>query len=870
MSLRATVAIVGLVLGPAVAALTSDGAPLVWRRGFSPATRGARGPKGPPPQLSTRASSGLGVRAQSASPPGPPVSSNRDYPVQPVPFTAVHLDDVFWAPRIETNRVETIPFAFKQCELSGRVDNFIRAAQALRGEALQNTKPPGYPFDDTDVYKVIEGASYALSVHPDPKLDAYVDSLIEKIAAAQEKDGYLYTPRTINPANPHPWSGKERWELERDDSHELYNLGHLYEAAVAHYQATGKRTLLDIAIRTADLLVETFGPGKKSIWPGHQITEMGLAKLYRVTGNEQYLTLAKFLLDERGPTPGAKTNPRGLDYNQAHKRVFEQTDAVGHAVRATYMYSGMADVAALTGDTSYLNAVDAIWQSVVGKKLYITGGIGATGQGEAFGGDYELPNMTAYNETCAAIGNDYWNHRLFLLHADGRYIDVMERTLYNGLISGVSLDGKSFFYPNPLESNGQHERSPWFGVACCPGNITRFLASVPGYVYALQGEAIFVNLFAKGNANVKLKDGRTVKLTQDTQYPWDGAVRITVEPETPGPFALKLRIPGWARDEVVPSDLYRFADTNRENVTVRLNGSAVPAAHTNGYVDLRREWKAGDVVELVLPMPVRRVVASDKVAADRGRVALQRGPIVYAAEWPDSPNGKVRNLVLPPDAQLTSEFRRDLLRGVQVIKGRAFGLSVDAQGKVVKAEQDFMAIPYATWANRGRGQMVVWLAASDDAARPTPWPTVAMTSTVTTSATTSAITASPSRRSATAINDGEEPQASDDPSSYFDWWPRKGTTEWVEYAFAKPSGVSEVEVYWFGDTNHGDVRVPASWRVLYKEGDTWKPVDAREPYGVEKDRYNRVTFTPVTTSGLRLEVTMQPEWSAGIQEWKVR
>jgi DUF1680 family protein len=810
------------------------------------------------------------ARAQSTSPPRPAVASDRDYPVQPVPFTAVHLDDGFWAPRIETNRVETIPFAFKQCELSGRVDNFIRAAKALRGEPLGNTKPPGYPFDDTDLYKVIEGASYALSVHPDPKLDAYVDSLIEKISAAQEKDGYLYTTRTINPASPHPWAGRQRWELERDDSHELYNLGHLYEAAVAHHQATGKRTLLDVAIRTADLLVETFGPGKKSIWPGHQITEMGLAKLYRVTGNERYLALAKFLLDERGPNPGEKTNPRGLDYNQAHRRVVEQTDAVGHAVRATYMYSGMADVAALTGDASYLEAVDAIWQSVVGKKLYITGGIGASGRGEAFGGEYELPNMTAYNETCAAIGNDYWNHRLFLLHGDAKYIDVMERTLYNGLISGVSLDGKSFFYPNPLESNGQHERSPWFGVACCPGNITRFLASVPGYVYALQGDTIFVNLFAKGTADVTLQDGRKVTLSQDTRYPWDGAVRLTVAPERPGSFALKVRIPGWARNEVVPSDLYRFADANAEPAGIRVNGTQAAVTPTNGYVEVRRAWQRGDVVQLDLPMPVRRVLANEKVQADRGRAALQRGPIVYALEGPDNRNGKVRNIVLPDDAPLTSEFRPDLLRGVQVIKGRAFGLAYDAQGRVDKTEQDLVAIPYATWANRGRGQMIVWVATADKVARPTPWPTVGMTSTVTTSATGGAITASPSRRSPTAMNDGEDPQASDDPSSYFDWWPRRGTSEWVEYAFARPATVSEVEVYWFDDTGHGEVRVPASWRVLYKDGEAWKPVDAREPYRVEKNGYNKVTFTPVSTGALRLELTMQPEWSAGIQEWKVR
>src|SRR4051812_17428642 len=737
----------------------------------------------------------------------PPVASTHDYPVQPVPFTAVHLDDVFWAPRIETNRIVTIPFAFKQCELSGRVENFIRAAKALRGEPLDNTKLPGYPFDDTDVYKVIEGASYALSVTPDPTLDAYVDSLIEKIAAAQEKDGYLYTARTINPAHPHPWSGHARWELERDDSHELYDLGHLYEAAVAHYQATGKRSLLDVAIRTADLLVDTFGPGKRSIWPGHQITEMGLAKLYRVTGNEKYLALAKFMLDERGRTEGVKTNPRGLTYNQADKPVIEQTEAVGHAVRATYMYSGMADVAALTGDASYVHAVDAIWQNVVGKKLYLTGGIGATGRGEAFGGDYELPNMTAYNETCAAIANDFWNHRLFLLQADAKYIDVMERTLYNGLISGLSLDGKSFFYPNPLESNGQHARSPWFGVACCPGNITRFLASVPGYAYAVQSDSIFVNLFAKGTADIHLADKRAVKLTQDTRYPWDGTVRIVIQPEQPGTFDLKLRIPGWARNEPVPSDLYRFADTSTEQPVIRVNGTDVPMAVTDGYSAVRRAWKAGDVVELVLPMPIRRVLANDQVEADRGRVALQRGPIVYAAEWPDNPNGKVRNIVMPREAQLTSEFRPDLLGGVQVIRGRAFGLAHDAQGTVIKREQDFVAIPYATWANRGRGQMVVWLAESDDAARPTPGPTLAMTSTVAVSGTDAAITASPTRPAPTAVNDGEEPHASDDPASYFDWWPRKGTTEWIEYAFSARATVSETEVYFFDDRDHGQVRV---------------------------------------------------------------
>ena len=590
----------------------------------------------------------------------------------------MHVDDAFWAPRIETNRAVTIPFAFQKCEETGRIDNFVRAAAALRGEALQNTKPPGYPFDDSDLYKVIEGACYALNVRPDPSLESYLDRLIEKIGAAQEKDGYLYTTRTINPEKPHPWAGAKRWELERVDSHELYNLGHLYEAAVAHYQATGKRSLLDIALRTADLLAKTFGPGKESIWPGHQITEMGLAKLYRVTGDERYLNLAKFMLDARGPD-GEKGS--GRPYNQSQAKVVEQAEAVGHAVRATYMYSGMADVAALTGDSAYIRAIDSIWEDVAGRKLYITGGIGATGSGEAFGRGYELPNMSAYNETCAAVGNDLWNQRLFLLHADAKYIDVLERTLYNGLISGVSLDGKSFFYPNPLESVGQHQRSPWFGVACCPGNITRFLASVPGYVYAQRGDTLYVNLFMGSKADIRMDNGRTIALVQETRYPWDGAVKMTVIPDSAADFTINVRIPGWARGEAVPSDLYRFFDKPNQPVALKVNGKSVSIDIHKGYSALSRKWQKGDVIELLLPMPVRRVVANERIAADRGRVALQRGPVVYCAEWPDNANGRVRNLVLPDDAPLTTEFRPELLNGVQVIKSKAISLANDAQGK---------------------------------------------------------------------------------------------------------------------------------------------------------------------------------------------
>jgi DUF1680 family protein len=645
----------------------------------------------------------------------PPAGLPRDYPVQPVPFTAVRLDDGFWAPRIEINRAVSVPSAFEHCERTGRVGNFARAAAALRGEAIEDRTPPGYPFDDSDVYKVIEAASYTLGVHPDPALDAYVDRLVATIAAAQEPDGYLYTARTIDPRHPHPWAGSERWALETVDSHELYDLGHLYEAAVAHYQATGKRALLEVALRSADLLTRTFGPGRRSIWPGHQVTEMGLVKLYRVTGRESYLALAKFLLDQRGPdgSPGA-----GRTYNQSHARLADQVEPVGHAVRAVYMYSGAADVAALTGDTACARASDTIWGRLVASKLYVTGGIGSTGEGEAFGADYELPNMTAYNETCAAVGSCFWNQRLFLLHADARYIDVLERTLYNGLLSGVSLDGKTFFYPNPLESAGQHARSPWFRVACCPGNLTRFLASLPGYVYASAGRAIYVNLFAAGTAEIRLDGGCVVRLRQQTRYPWDGRVRIVVTPEGDGDVAVNVRIPGWARNEPVPSDLYRFLDRAPDAPTVTVNGAAVPLALERGYVAIRRRWRPGDVVDLALPMPVRRVVAHERVEADRGRVAIERGPLVYAAEWPESPAGRVRNLVLPDAAALGAEFRPGLLGGVTVVTGRAFSLTRGPDGRVSKAEQAFTAIPYYAWANRGRGEMLVWIPRVESAARP--------------------------------------------------------------------------------------------------------------------------------------------------------
>jgi DUF1680 family protein len=639
----------------------------------------------------------------SAADPAP-----RDYPIQGVPFTAVHLNDAFWAPRLETNRIVTIPYAFGQCKASGRMDNFARAAAVLRGEKIKNRKPPGFPFDDTDPYKVLEGAAYTLAVQPDPKLSADLDKLIALFAAAQEPDGYLYTTRTIDPQHPHKWAGTSRWVNDPELSHELYNAGHLFEAAAAHYQATGQTNLLNVALKEADLLCQTFGPATNQLhlWPGHEIVEMGLARLYRVTGNPRYLDLAKYFIDVRGSRPG------GDDYHQSRIPPVNQAEAIGHAVRAGYLYSGMADVAALTGDPQYVRAIDAIWENVVSKKLYLTGGIGARAKGEAFGDDYELPNLTAYNETCAAVANVYWNERLFLLHGDAKYVDVLERTLYNGLLSGISLDGTKFFYPNPLESDGTHQRSPWFGCACCPGNLTRFLASVPGYVYAQSKSTIYVNLYAAGTADFKLPDGRSVKITQETRYPWDGTVKISVQPGENKSlrFTLKLRIPGWVRNEVVPGDLYKFSDSVNEPATLRVgNRNVLPTKFDLGYVTLDRTWEPGEVFQLDLPMRIRKVTANESVTTDRGRVALQRGPIVFCAEWPDTPGGKPRSLLLPDEQPLTTRFDPALLNGVQVIEGKGLNVTTNSYGNITKTLQDFMAIPYYAWANRGPGEMTVWI-----------------------------------------------------------------------------------------------------------------------------------------------------------------
>ncbi len=600
--------------------------------------------------------------------------------LSPIPFTEVHIDDKFWAPRLETVREKTLPHNLEFCERTGRLSNFAKAGSLMEGEFR------GIYFNDSDVYKVLEGAAYSLASHPDKKLDKRVHEIIAWISAAQQDNGYLNSYYTLVEPD-------KKW-TNLKDKHELYCAGHLFEAAVAHYTATGKRTLLDVACKFADHIDSIFGPGKRHGVPGHEEIELALVKLWRATGEERYLKLAQFFLEERGQATAREIFG---DYCQDHKPIEEQSEICGHAVRAMYLYTGVADIAAITGDRGYIDAMERIWSDVVFRKMYITGGIGPSASNEGFTVAYDLPNDSAYAETCASIGMILWNHRLNLLHADARFADIVERVLYNGLLSGLSLDGEKFFYVNPLASQGKHHRKPWYNCACCPTNVVRFMPTVGGYVYAHSNDAIHVNLYIAGQTTVRLRD-TSVKLTQQTRYPWDGNVEIIVEPTVPATFDICMRIPAWC-----------------EGARLRLNGNAVDKLEMEkGYARVNRKWKGGDTLQLELPMPIERIEAHPNVKANVGRVALQRGPIVYCLEAVDN-GGYVKGLAVPRDAKLTAEHRPALLGGVTVVKGEALTSSVeDWEGTLYRKLSKsrpirFVAVPYYAWDNREPGEMVVWI-----------------------------------------------------------------------------------------------------------------------------------------------------------------
>jgi DUF1680 family protein len=759
--------------------------------------------------------------------------------LRPVPFTQVQIRDSFWSPRQETNRLASIPVNLAMLEKSGNIQNFeLAAAGATNGFR-------GPVFMDSDVYKAIEAASYSLATHPDAELARRLDSIIAKIAAAQQPDGYVDTYYIVKEPG-------RRWTNLRD-CHELYCAGHMFEAAVAHYQATGQRNFLNVATKCADHIDSVFGPGKRLGYPGHPEIELALIKLWRVTGEQRYFNLARFFIENRGRKFFAQEHQTPLDqydgtYWLDDVPIYDHQKIKGHAVRAAYLLSGATDVAAETRDPALLNMLDRVWHNTTERNMYLTGGIGPSAHNEGFTVDYDLPNLTAYQETCASVALAQWNHRLALLHGDARYADVFERALYNGSLAGVALDGKRFFYVNPLASAGNHHRSEWFGCACCPPNEARTLASLGGYAYAASDDALWVNLYIQGAATTTLH-GQNVTLDVKTDYPWNGKVTFKPQVQNPSQFQLRLRVPGWCRDAAVSVNKHKVAEPRTER----------------GYVVLDRTWRKGDVVELNLAMPVERIAANPHVKEDLNQFAIQRGPLVYCLEACDQ-TAPLSSLYLPPNAELKAENRDHLLGGVVVITGSA---SVDDepdwkrglyQAAVAPRHIPFTAIPYYAWDNRQPGAMKVWLPVA-------PLPPVvrglAQRADVGLSFTSD-------NCQPWGINDGIEPKTSHDhPGAVCHWWPHKGTDEWAQYSWQAPVQVSSAKVYWFEDEGSGECRLPVSWQIEYLDGGDWKPVAAKATNPIAKDQWCKTSFTPVTTTALRLSVKLKAGWAAGLQEWKV-
>lgn len=583
--------------------------------------------------------------------------------INPVQFSEVKITDDFWAPRLKNHKDVTLAVCIDQIEnQTGRIRNFENAA-------LKQGEHSGIYFDDSDVYKALEGMAYSLQNNPDPVLEAKCDEWIAKFAAAQEEDGYINTYYTLTGLD-------KRWTVM--DKHEMYCAGHMIEAGVAYYNVTGKRTLLDVCIRMADHMMSLFGPGKRDWVPGHEEIELALVKLYQATGEKKYLDFSEWLIDERGKGLGANEGkPWNAEYHQDDKPVREMTDIAGHAVRAMYLYCGMADVAAYTGDQGYIDALGRLWDDVVLKNMYVTGGIGQSAHNEGFTEDYSLPNLTAYCETCASVGMVLWNWRMNQFTGDGKYVDVMERSMYNGALAGISLDGDRFFYVNPLESLGNHHRQAWYGCACCPSQICRFLPSIGNYIYGVSDDAIWVNLYIGDKADVRF-GGKNLTLTQETRYPWEGAVKLTVGTRSAVKADMRLRIPGWCKSYVI-----------------KVNGAEVNPEVESGYAVLPGRWKDGDVIELDMDMPVELVAADPRTKEDEGMRAVQRGPLVYCIEEVDNKDG-FDELAISEDAEFTTAFQKDLLKGVVTIDAKACG-------KTLKY------IPYYSWDNREAGKMKVWV-----------------------------------------------------------------------------------------------------------------------------------------------------------------
>lgn len=780
-------------------------------------------------------------------------------PATPVPFTEVRLTEGFWAERMRVNASATLEANWAQCEKTGRLANFTRAAAKLRGG--EGGKYEGYFFNDSDVYKMLEGSCDVLAMMPAgaerAALEARIDGLVALIASAQHESGYINGYFTLNEPD-------QQW-ANLKDKHELYCAGHLIEAAVAHQKATGKDTLVRVAIKLADCIDRTFGPAPKRAGVcGHEEIELALIKLSSLVGDARYRALAKYFVEQRGraqqvaPTgndPGAPGGPADArapwgEYCQDYAPVRDHTRAVGHAVRATYYYSSVTDLARLGPDLTYVPALERVWDDLTGTKMYVTGGIGTSSANEGFTTSFDLPNETAYAETCAGIGLVLWAQRMSLLHAErgAPYIDVMERALYNAVLSGVSLDGRRFFYDNPLASRGKHARQEWFGCACCPPNILRLIAQVGGLMYSKGEDSIFVNLYASGTMTTQLEGG-AVTVTQRTDYPWSGEVDLAVDTDREEDVTLNLRIPAWCHD-----------------AKVALNRSALAVAAVEGYVPIKRRWKHGDVVSLQLSMPPERVYADPRIKDDRGHVAIQRGPLVYCFEQVDQKNAGVRRAALPAGGAMTERRVPELLGGVRVIDvpgvktAQREGAGAYQSGETHPVT--LTAVPYFAWANRDPGDMLVWMPESVTLTQPPLDPTIHASASHCYSSDT-----------VDALLDNAVPASSGDHSvPRLTFWPHRGTREWVQYDFTSPKMVRGTEIYWFDDAAvRGQCRLPRSWSVSALTGGTWKQVATG--CEVAKDRFSSVEFAPVACEGLRIDIELAGEgesaMSGGVLEWRI-
>nr|AIA99612.1 hypothetical protein [uncultured bacterium contig00110(2014)] len=801
-------------------------------------------------------------------------NSQKEDLLTPVTFNHVTLKDTFWKNRMEIQKQVLVPVAFERTQRA--VNDLQKTADFLKGNPTSLASPSR--FDTSDLYKVIEGAAYILTLKRDEALEKQIDDIAVIIAAAQEEDGYLYPAHTTGSYRfAELWGGAGMGDRPYSwvvHSHELYNVGHLYEAAVAYYQATGKHNLLDIAEKNARHVNQVFFKGGDARYnyakpvnqaPGHQELELALVKMYRATGNDLYLQMAKKFIDIRGVTyiPKGK-GVMSPEYAQQHRPVREQDKAVGHAVRATYMYSAMADVGSLTGDNTLQPALHKIWDNIMDTKFHITGGLGAVHGIEGFGDEYDLPNKEAYDETCAAVGSVFFNHRMFLLEKDGKYMDVAEISLLNNVLAGVNLEGNKFFYVNPLESEGMVDRSYWFGTACCPTNLARLIPQVSGLMYAHTENDIYCAFYTSNQTAIDLRSGK-VGIKQTSDYPFDEKISMEINPENNEQiFSLKMRIPTWLGSQFVPGKLYSYTDKNTKAFSLYVNGKEVRNAVVDkGFVSIDRKWKKGDKVELRLPMTLRCTKADDKVKADTGRIALTRGPLVYCAEGVDNEPDVNRYIIAAcPDKYNVVKAKDGILKNIDVINNiPARYMALNGSIK----DEKISLIPYYAWNNRGVSTMNIWFAGNEDVVKESTFVIPVAISSITASYTHQA-------DNVLSIVDGKFPESSKD-NTIRRWtsYPKTGEQQSIEFSFEKVSNLKSFSVYWYDD--NGGVKMPQSWSLEYStDGNSWQafPLYTTDTYSLLKDQFNLVHSAgdEFMVRKIRLNMVPQSDAAAGILQVK--